>query len=55
LIHSLSADSNKAEIPRHKILSYAGAFADMDQIDYNDFMEQTRKARKDLFDRDVDL
>ena len=38
-----------------QILSFAGSFADMDQKDYNNFVEETKKIRSSLFDRDGNL
>ena len=54
-IHSLKTDSKKSEASRKKILSYAGSFNDMAQKDYDDFINETKKTRAGLFDRDINL
>ena len=55
IIRSLRTDGKKTDIKKQKILSYAGSFGDMSKIDYNNFVEQTKQTREDLFDRNVDL
>jgi len=40
---------------RKKILSFGGAFRDMSNKDYSDFLKQTKKTRTKLFDRNIDL
>lgn len=54
-INSLKADVRKPDFNRKKILSFAGSFADMSEKDYDDFINETQKTRKDLFDRDINL
>ena len=53
LVHSMSASTNKKESLRKKILSFGGAFSDMSSEDYSDFLDQTKKARAKLFDRNI--
>ena len=53
-IHSLSPTTKQTKTLRKKILSYGGAFADMSDKDYSDFLNQTRKTRTELFDRRID-
>lgn len=55
IIHSLQTDIKSSEKKSKKILSFAGSFSDLSEKDYNDFLKQTREARKELFDRDIDL
>lgn len=54
-ISSLSPRVGQTDNIRKKILSYGGAFRDMSDRDYADFIEHTRKARKTLFNRDIDI
>jgi len=54
-IHSLTPKSKKTETLRKKILSFGGSFKDMSDEDYNEFLNQTKKTRTDLFDRKVDI
>jgi hypothetical protein len=54
-IHSLTPKTKKTESVRKKILSFGGAFSDMSNKDYSDFINQTKKARTKLFDRSIDL
>ena len=55
IIQSLQTDIKSSEKKSKKILSFAGSFSDLSKKDYNDFLEQTREARKELFDRNIDL
>ncbi len=54
-VHSLTPSVKQNEHLRKKILSYGGAFSDMSSKDYSDFLNQTKKARIKLFDRNIDL
>jgi len=54
-VHSLSSKTKQTENLRKKILSYGGAFSDMSNIDYSDFIEETKKSRSNLFDRNIQL
>lgn len=54
-VQSLTLTKRQTEILRKKILSFAGAFSDMSKKDYTDFVHQTKKSRKKLFDRRIDL
>ena len=54
-VHSLTPKVKRKESLRKKILSYGGAFSDMSNKDYADFLTQTKKTRSKLFDRKVDL
>ena len=55
IIQSLQTNIKSSEKKSKKILSFAGSFSDLSEKDYNDFLKQTREARKELFDRDIDL
>ena len=50
-VHSLTSTTKQTENLRKKILSFGGAFSDMSNKDYADFLNQTKKAREKLFDR----
>ena len=54
-VHSLTPTTKQTETIRKKILSYGGAFSDMSNTDYADFVSQTEKIRTSLFDRNFDL
>ncbi|KAF0152294.1 MAG: hypothetical protein FD143_1216 [Ignavibacteria bacterium] len=54
-IHSLTPATKQTETLRKKILSFGGAFSDMSNKDYNDYLNQTKKSRTKLFDRKIDL
>lgn len=55
LIHSLTPKTKPTETLRKKILSFGGAFSDMSSKDYADYLKQTKKARTQLFDRNIEL
>jgi hypothetical protein len=55
IIHSLQENTKKSGKRSKQILSFAGSFNDMPENDYNDFLHQTKQARNDLFDRDINL
>ena len=54
-VHSLTPKTKPTDTLRKKILSYGGAFSDMSSKDYADFLNQTKKTRAKLFDRNIDL
>ena len=55
IIHSLRANTKKSDKRSKNILSFAGSFSDMTDTDYNDFRNQARDTRNNLFDRDINL
>ena len=55
LVHSMTPTNKPSESSRKKILSFGGAFRDMSDKDYSEFLNQTRIARTKLFDRNIDL
>jgi len=55
IIHSLRANTKKSDKTSRKILSFAGSFNDMTDKDYNDFLNQTKDTRNNLFDRDLNI
>lgn len=48
-VHALNKKASTDS--KNKILNYAGAFSDMSKEDYKDFAVQTKKMRKDFFNR----
>jgi hypothetical protein len=54
-VHSLTPKTKQTETLRKKILSFGGAFSDMNSKDYSEFLNQTKKTRTKLFDRNIDL
>ncbi len=50
-VHSLNPKTKKTENLRKKILSFGGAFSDMNEKDYSAFLNETKKTRTKLFDR----
>jgi hypothetical protein len=54
-VHSLTPNAKQTETLRKKILSFGGAFGDMSDADYDDFLRQTKKSRENLFDRNINL
>ena len=55
LVHSMTPKAKQTETKRKKILSYAGAFSDIKENDYEDYLSHTKKIRANLFDRKLDL
>ena len=55
LVHSMSSSTKPKENLRKKILSFGGAFSDMSNEDYEDFLNHTKQTRVKLFDRSIDL
>ncbi len=54
-VNSLTPANKQTEALRKKILSFGGAFSDMNKKEYADFVNQTKKTRTKLFDRNTDL
>ena len=50
-VHSLTSTTKQTENMRKKIILFGGAFSDMNNKDYADFLNQTKKTREKLFDR----
>lgn len=55
IIHSLKTNTKKTAASNKQILSFAGAFKDMEHSDYEEFVQETKKTRMQLFDRDNSL
>ena len=54
-VHSLTPPTKHSESLRKKILSFGGAFSDMSSEDYSEFLNYTKKARTNLFNRHIEL
>lgn len=54
-IHSLLSPSPLGKERKQKILSFAGAFKDMTDKDFDDFVTETKRVRSGLFNRAIDL
>lgn len=54
-VHSMTPKTKQTESLRKKIISFGGAFSDMSNKDYADFLNQIKRARTNLFDRNVEL
>jgi hypothetical protein len=55
LVHSLTPTLKKTNTNRKKILSFGGAFSDMNTKDYKEFISYTKKTRAKLFDRNIEI
>ena len=53
IIRSLKSNVGNSEIATKQILSFAGSFSSFSAIDYQDFLEETKRIRSNLFDRDI--
>ena len=54
-VNSLTPTNKQTEALRKKIMSFGGAFSDMNKKQYADFVNHTKKTRTKLFDRNTDL
>ena len=54
-VHSMTPANKHSESLRKKILSFGGAFRDMSDKDYSDYLNQTKKIRTGMFDRKFNL
>lgn len=55
-VRALSRRPKKVDDARVKeIMSYAGIFSDMSEKDYQDYLKETRRVRKQLFKRKVKI
>jgi hypothetical protein len=57
LIRSLTPSivSHQSDVRRKKILSFAGTFSDMEEVDYDDFLRKLKQTREKNFNRNIDL
>ncbi len=54
-VHSLTPTTKQTESLRKKIIAFGGAFSDMNDNDYEDYLNETKKLRTKLFDRNIDI
>jgi uncharacterized SAM-dependent methyltransferase len=55
LVLSMTPKTKQTTTSRKKILSYGGAFGDMSEKDYTEYLNQTQKTRNQTFDRNSSL
>ena len=55
LVHAMSTANEPTESVRKKILAYGGTFSELSDKDYKDYLAHTKKTRKSLFDRDIEI
>jgi hypothetical protein len=55
LVISMTPKTKQTPTSRKKILSYGGAFGDMSEKDYTEYLNQTQKTRNQTFDRNSSL
>jgi hypothetical protein len=51
-VHSQNPKKKTTATKYKKIMSFAGAFKDMKEKDYQEYLQETKRTRNDLFDRD---
>lgn len=49
------ASNKEKEERRQKILSFAGSWNDMEQEDFDDYLDSIKQLRKNSFNREIDL
>jgi len=54
-VHTLIPAKKKSETLKRKVLSFGGAFSDMSDKDYADYLNHTKDSRTKLFERNIDL
>ena len=54
-IHSLNIHYNINDVKRKKIISFAGLLSDMSDEDYTDFVDEIRKTRKSIPERNLEF
>jgi hypothetical protein len=54
-IHSLNQKPVDKKSNRDKIIAFGGAFKEMSEADYLDYLSNTKQARNTLFKRNIDL
>ena len=52
-VHSLNPKKKTTATLHKKIMSFAGAFKDMKEKDYQDYLQVTKRTRNELFNRDA--
>ena len=54
-VSTLTPKTKNTQTLRKKILSFGGAFSDLSSKDYAAYLNQTKKSRTKIFDRNIDL
>ena len=54
-VHSMTPRTKQNQTLRKKILSFGGAFSDMSDKEFADYLDQIKKNRTNLFDRNIDI
>lgn len=54
-IKSLTIKSKPSKTDQEKILSFGGAFKEMSDQSYKEFLDHTKETRNNLFGRNIDL
>ena len=54
-VHSMNQEAKDKEARVKEIMSFAGSLSDMSKKDYNEYLRETRRVRKQLFRRKVKL
>jgi len=54
-VHSIAVNSKEPKKKKKTALDFAGAWSDMKEEDYQDFINHTKKVRKELFNRKFDI
>jgi len=55
IIRLIKSNVRNRDVTRRQILAYGGCFNDLSLNDYEDFLEETKRTRSNLFDRDIYL
>jgi len=54
-IHALKINTQSSEEKRKKILAFGGAFNDMNNDNFEDFVKENNKTRANTFNRNIDI
>lgn len=54
-IHAMTSSAKHSEKLQKRIISFGGAFSDMSEKDYTEFLDRTKSTRADLFVRKFDI
>jgi hypothetical protein len=54
-IHSMTSSAKHSEKLQKRIISFGGAFSDMNEMGYSKFLDRTKSTRANLFDRKFDI
>lgn len=54
-IHSMTTSAKHSEKLQRKIISFGGAFSDMSNKDFTEYLDQTKSTRANLFGRKFEI